>query len=68
MKFTTPSDRGYILGDMPERLIQKLTTGQGICFMIIIGLSQWILTITIKTYPASGKSLLKLLHLTIKDL
>jgi uncharacterized protein YueI len=32
MKFVNPSDRGYILGDMSERLIQKLTTGQGIMF------------------------------------
>jgi hypothetical protein len=32
MKFTNSSDRGYILGDMPDRLITKLTTGQGVMF------------------------------------
>ena len=32
MKFVNSSDRGYIFGDLPERLIQKLTTGQGVMF------------------------------------
>jgi hypothetical protein len=32
MKFVNNSDRGYVLGDLPERLIGKLTTGQGVMF------------------------------------
>lgn len=32
MKFVNPSDRGYIYGDLPDRIINKLTFGQGIMF------------------------------------
>ena len=30
MRFVNPTDRGYIFGDLPDRIITKLTTGQGI--------------------------------------
>jgi len=32
MKFVNHLDKGYILGDMTDRQIQKLTTGQGVMF------------------------------------
>jgi gamma-glutamyl hydrolase len=32
MKFVNPADKGYILGDLPDKLLQKLTTGQGVMF------------------------------------
>ena len=32
MTFVNPSDRGYIYGDLPDRIINKLTFGQGIMF------------------------------------
>lgn len=32
MKFVNQSDRGYILGEMTPRQIEKLTTGEGVMF------------------------------------
>ncbi len=32
MKFLSQVDKGYILGDLSDKLIQKLTTGQGVMY------------------------------------
>ena len=32
IKFTTPTDKGALFTDMPDRLLNKVTSGQGIAY------------------------------------